>query len=206
MGQGHQGQDSCEAGGGFQDPSRGAALTSGVPRNAPGGLGPRASLGSHTCLEPWSLSSVGPGWYVHVWRIVLLPVLSLREVSPRDLVGLTWWRLKNGGLGSSHHGSVVVNPASICEDSDSIPGLAPWVEAWFWHCSELWCRSHMRLGSGVAVVWAGNCSSDSTPSLGTSMCRGGGPEKNQKLRDELVYTRPQCGSGGGWPVGDTGGP
>ena len=37
-------------------------------------------------------------------------------------------------------------------------------------CCELWCRSHMWPGSGVTVVLAGNCSSDSTPSLGTSMC------------------------------------
>ena len=31
-------------------------------------------------------------------------------------------------LGSSHHGLVVVNPASIDEDSGSIPGLAQWVK------------------------------------------------------------------------------
>ena len=37
-------------------------------------------------------------------------------------------------------------------------------------CRELWCRSQMRLRSGVAVAVAeaGSCSSDSTPSLGTS--------------------------------------
>ena len=39
-------------------------------------------------------------------------------------------------------------------------------------CRELWCRSKSRLGScvAVAVVEAGSCSSDSTPSLGTSTC------------------------------------
>ena len=39
-------------------------------------------------------------------------------------------------------------------------------------CHELWYRSQIRLGSGVsvAVVQAGSCSSDSTPSLGTSIC------------------------------------
>ena len=37
---------------------------------------------------------------------------------------------------------------------------------------ELWCRSQTQLGSGVAVavVQAGGYSSDSTPSLGTSVC------------------------------------
>uniref|UniRef100_A0A8C3W0J2 RNA binding motif protein 33 n=1 Tax=Catagonus wagneri TaxID=51154 RepID=A0A8C3W0J2_9CETA len=39
-----------------------------------------------------------------------------------------------------------------------------------WSCHELWCRSQTRFGSCVAVVVAGSCSSDSTPSLGTSMC------------------------------------
>ena len=40
------------------------------------------------------------------------------------------------------------------------------------HCYELWCRSQIWLGSGVAVavVWAGSCRSDLTLSLGNSMC------------------------------------
>ena len=42
----------------------------------------------------------------------------------------------------------------------------------------------MRLGSGVAVavVWAGSLSSDSTPTLGTSMCPGRGPKKTKKKK------------------------
>ena len=46
-----------------------------------------------------------------------------------------------------------------------------------WHCRELWCRSKMRLGSRVAVVQAGSCSWDLTPSLETSISQGCGPEK-----------------------------
>ena len=46
----------------------------------------------------------------------------------------------------------------------------------------------------VAVVQASSCSSDSTPSLGTSMCHRCGPEKTKKkkksggprLRGDLV--------------------
>ena len=40
------------------------------------------------------------------------------------------------------------------------------------HCRELWCRTQMWLRSGVAVAvaLAGSCSSDSTSSLGTSIC------------------------------------
>ena len=39
-------------------------------------------------------------------------------------------------------------------------------------CRELRCRSNtnLRSGAAVAVVQAGNCSSDSTPSLGNSTC------------------------------------
>ena len=49
-------------------------------------------------------------------------------------------------------------------------------------CCELWCRSQTQLGSdvAVAVVQAGGCSSNSTPSLGTSMCCGCGPKKRPK--------------------------
>ena len=40
------------------------------------------------------------------------------------------------------------------------------------HCRELWCRLQTWLGSGItmAVVQASGYSSDSTPSLGTSVC------------------------------------
>ena len=49
-------------------------------------------------------------------------------------------------------------------------------------CPELWCRSQMQLGSGVAVALAqaSSCSSDLTTSLGTSIYRGCGPEKTKK--------------------------
>ena len=52
------------------------------------------------------------------------------------------------------------NPTRLYEDAGLIPGS----------CHELWCRLQTKLGSGmvVAVVWAGSCSSNLTPSLGTS--------------------------------------
>ena len=48
-------------------------------------------------------------------------------------------------------------------------------------CCELGCRSQTRLRSGIAVsvVSAGSCSSDLTPSLGTSMCCGCSPKKTK---------------------------
>ena len=48
-----------------------------------------------------------------------------------------------------------------------------------WHCLELWGRLQTQLRSyiAVAVAEAGSSSSNSTPSLGTSICRGFGPKK-----------------------------
>ena len=49
-------------------------------------------------------------------------------------------------------------------------------------CHELQCRLQTRLGShaAVAVVQAGSYSSNSTSSLGTSICHGCGPKKTKK--------------------------
>ena len=57
-----------------------------------------------------------------------------------------------------------------------------------WRCHELWCRSQMQLGSGmaVAVAVASGCSSNSTPSLQTSICCRYGPKK-QKKKNLLIH-------------------
>ena len=49
-------------------------------------------------------------------------------------------------------------------------------------CHKLRCRSQMQLRSrvAVAVVQAGSCSYDSTPSLGTSMCCRCNPRKKKQ--------------------------
>ena len=47
-----------------------------------------------------------------------------------------------------------------------------------WHCCELWCGC--RCGS--SVVYASSCSSNWTSSLGTSICRRGGPKKKKKKK------------------------
>jgi len=75
------------------------------------------------------------------------------------------------------------------------------------HCSELWCRSQMWLGSRVAVpvAVAGSCSSDSTPSLGASVCCKCSPKKKKKKEEEELqreHLKPNCckyfgGEGGG---------
>ena len=60
--------------------------------------------------------------------------------------------------------------------------LAPLSGLGIRRCCELWCRLQTRLGSrvAVAVVRAGSGSSNSTASLGTSMCRRYGPKKKKR--------------------------
>ena len=57
------------------------------------------------------------------------------------------------------------------------------------HCHELWCRSQTRFRSHVAVALmdAGGCSSDLTPTLGTSMCHGSGSRKGRKTQKKKSY-------------------
>ena len=53
-----------------------------------------------------------------------------------------------------------------------------------WHCREQWCWLQMQLRSGIAGALAqpGSNSSDSTSSLGTSICHGCSP-KNSRMRE-----------------------
>ena len=54
-------------------------------------------------------------------------------------------------------------------------------------CREPWRRSQTWLGSGidVALAQADSYTSDQTPSLGTSICRGCGPIKRPKIKNKI---------------------
>ena len=80
-----------------------------------------------------------------------------------------------------------------------------------WRGCELWCRSQMQLGSCVAVAMAkaGSCSSDLTPSLGTSICHGealkkeGKKERRRKEKKRNIH-RSWRFLGGPWGWGAKG--
>ena len=70
--------------------------------------------------------------------------------------------------GSSHSGTAEMNLTRNHKVVGLIPGLLSGL--WISCCHELWYRMKMQLRSCIAVAMASGCSSNSTPSLGTSIC------------------------------------
>ena len=90
---------------------------------------------------------------------------------------------------SSHHGSVEMILTSIHKDV-GCPSLALLRYLRIQCCHELWCRSKMQLGSciALAVVEACSCSSDSTPSLETSICHDAALKRQiNKIKHKWTY-------------------
>ena len=103
-----------------------------------------------------------------------------------------------------------VTPASIHEDVGSIPGFTRRLR--LLRCRALWCRSQTGLRSrvAVAVVKAGGYGSDWTPSLGTSICHGGGLKKTNKQTKRGGEESHLTGGASAWELSwvkdtDTGG-
>ena len=107
----------------------------------------------------------------HYWGLLFhlflgVYFLGLGNRSPMDF--LSWLRGQQTQLASMR---------TQVQSLASLSGLR------IWRCHEVQCRSQMWLRSCVAmaVVQAGSWSSDLTPRLGTSICGGCGPKKDQNL-------------------------
>ena len=100
--------------------------------------------------------------------------------------------LKNNYNRSSRCGTVETNPLGTMRLQ--VPTLALLSGSGIWCCRELWCRSPKRLGSGVAVavVQARSCSSNWTPSLGTSICHGRSPKNQKKKQKKMNWVSMLC--------------
>ena len=91
---------------------------------------------------------------------------------------------------------VEINLTSI--HVDAVRCLAQHSGLGIWHCDELWCRSQTWLGTWIAaaVEQASGCRPDSTPSLGTSICLGCSPKKQNKTKQnntqQKITLKNQC--------------
>ena len=124
-------------------------------------------------------------WKKICWHCRVLESLTMSVLTEEIMFSRKGLFVQNKGWGSSPHGSVVVNPTSIYETR--VWSLASLNGLRIWHCYELWFRSQTQLWSGIAmaVAQASSYNSDSTRSLGISVCRKCGLKKIKKNQEEF---------------------
>ena len=118
---------------------------------------------------------ISPNCHAIIWNVhIYVPITYTTFLKIQHIKGRSCFR------------SVVMNPINIHENVGLIPG--PLSGLRIRCCHELQCRSQIWLGSCVAVTVAKaiSCSSDSPPSLGTSICCRCAL-KRKKERKSIIY-------------------
>ena len=90
-------------------------------------------------------------------------------------------------FGSSHHGTVETNLTRNHEVVCSIPGHAQWIKHPALPCAVMQVEETARIWRCCGCGQAGSCNSNSTPSLGTSMCHGCGPERTKDKKKKFLF-------------------
>ena len=157
------------------------------------------------------------GWYSHFIRMsykwdkgrrlnqtVIFAVEALLWLqAPSQL----FWRglpmlINRSSSGVPIRAQQVKNPTNIHEGADSIPGLAQWVKGS--RIAMSYGVSH-RHGLDLVQLWLWHrlaaASSDSTPSLGTSICCKCGPKNEGGRKRSLVHSRDNRLRGMMWTSG-----
>ena len=96
--------------------------------------------------------------------------------------------IKKKKRGSSRYGSAETNLTSM---GIQVRSLASFSGLRIQCCHNLWCTSQIQLRSCVAmaVAKASSCTSNSTPSLGTSICHGYSSKKTEKKKKKKERER-----------------
>ena len=120
------------------------------------------------------------GWKMFLTRLTRKARELALAIGLKSLSSSQCGPLQSVDWGSSCCGSGVTNLTSTHEDA-----VASLSELRIWCCHELWCRLQAQRGSGIIV--AGSCSSDSNPSLETSICFGCGHKKTKKEKNSVDW-------------------